>query len=255
MKLKFIGTSSGQTNPKRNHSAILFENDSSKILIDCGDGVSRSLLHQKILPNQINKIIISHFHSDHIAGLPSLLTQMIISKRNTSIDIFIPKGLQITLQNFLRSNFLFIEKYDFKIDLHEFELNKECKFDKDFKFVAKQNSHISNKHNIKIKNLEFVSVSFLFKINKKNIFHTADIGSAKDLLLFNNFNVDTFICETTHLSLKEIENYIIDRKIKRTFLTHINYSDEELISDWHNNLPKNFQRQLIIAHDGLSIKI
>lgn len=55
MKLKFIGTSSGQTNPKRNHSAILFENDSSKFLIDCGDGISRSLLHQNILPNHINK--------------------------------------------------------------------------------------------------------------------------------------------------------------------------------------------------------
>lgn len=255
MKLKFIGTSSGQTNPNRNHSAILFENNSSKILIDCGDGISRSLLHLNISANQIEKIIISHFHADHIAGLPSLLTQMIISKRNTSIDIYVPKGLLNTLRNYLRSNFLFIEKYEFKIELHEFDLNKECKIDKGFKFIAKQNSHISNKQNLKIKNIEFVSVSFLFKINIKNIFYTADIGSANDLILFEKFNIDTFICESTHISLKEIENYIINRKIKRTLLTHINYSDEKLISDWHKNLSKFLVAKVKIAFDGMNIKI
>ena len=39
MKLKFIGTSSGQTNPNRNHSAILFENNSSVVKEDTKEKV------------------------------------------------------------------------------------------------------------------------------------------------------------------------------------------------------------------------
>ena len=100
MKLKFIGTSSGQTSLNRNHSSLFFQLGSTNILIDAGDGISKALLHQNVDHSLIDKIIISHFHSDHLAGLPSLLTQMIIAKRRKAIEIYTHKSLLKTLEKF-----------------------------------------------------------------------------------------------------------------------------------------------------------
>ncbi|MFZ1291086.1 MAG: ribonuclease Z [Melioribacteraceae bacterium] len=255
MNLKFIGTSSGQANLIRNHSSILFDSNTTKILIDCGDGISKSLLQLKIFPNEINKIIISHFHADHLAGLPSLLTQMIISKRKELINIYVPKGLLKTLMKFLQASFLFIDKYEFEINLIEFEFNKSLKLETNFSFLAKQNSHIINKHKLRIPDLEFISVSFLFEINDKKIIYTSDIGKNDDLYIFKDFNSDIFITETTHIELQEIENFVISQNPKKVILTHINFDDEIKIQNWHSSLPKNLHKKIKIAEDRLKVKL
>ncbi|MCB9248844.1 MAG: MBL fold metallo-hydrolase [Ignavibacteriales bacterium] len=137
-----------------------FQLGSTNILIDVGDGISKALLHQNVDHNLIDKIIISHFHSDHLAGLPSLLTQMIIAKRRKAIEIYTHKSLLKTLIRFLESSFLFIDKYDFEIKITGFENDKEINLSDELKFISKQNSHITNKRNVDIKDLEFMSVSF-----------------------------------------------------------------------------------------------
>jgi len=255
MKLKFIGTSSGQTNPNRNHSSLLFDLCSTKILIDCGDGISKALMQQNIAHHEIDKIIISHFHADHLAGLPSLLTQMIISKRTKPIDIFIPKGLLKTLQNFLHASFLFIDKYDFKINLTEFELDKKIKLGDNFNFIAKQNSHIRNKYDIRLDVFEFISVSFLFNVENKKIIYTSDVGGPEDLQIFNEIYPELFITETTHIELKEIKKFISSHNFKNAILTHINYSDEKSIFEWYQNLSKSLQDKIKIAEDNLEIDL
>ncbi|MCB9209284.1 MAG: MBL fold metallo-hydrolase [Ignavibacteriales bacterium] len=253
MELIFIGTSSGRTSLTKFHSSLLFKINSKNILIDSGDGISKTLLNQKISANKITDIIFSHYHSDHLAGLPSLITQMIINNRSESLNIFTHAELVETLKHFLEISYIFIEKLNFKINIEGFEFGKEIKILNKFIFTAKQNSHIKNKHNIESETIKFLSAGFLFNVDSKKIIYTSDIGDKNDLYLFPNESPDIFITESNHIELKEIEEAANLLRLKKVYLTHID--DESTILSWYNKLSDDQKEIFILAEDGMKISL
>ena len=73
MKLTFLGTSCMVPTKKRNHQALFIEHNEEGLLVDCGEGTQRQLKIAEIKPSKISKIFISHWHGDHVFGLPGLL--------------------------------------------------------------------------------------------------------------------------------------------------------------------------------------
>ena len=63
------------------------------MLFDCGEGTQRQILYTKVSPMKISKIFITHFHGDHILGLPGLLQSMGLQGRESKLTIYGPKGL------------------------------------------------------------------------------------------------------------------------------------------------------------------
>ncbi len=248
MHIKFIGTGSGKTSLKRYHSSLLFTGDKT-ILIDAGDGISKALLKQKISWNSIDVIILTHFHADHLAGLPSLLTQMIIDRRKKPLKIYTHSNLIETLNGFLQASLLFSQSFDFALSITGFNFNREVSVSSKFAFKAKQNSHITNKHNIQ--NVNFISASFLFSVNGKNIFYTSDIGSSNDFSLFNTEKIDCFITETTHITLDDIKNFVIRQSFKSVILTHISDGEVKNLTKFVNKLNNSYNLNVILADDGL----
>ena len=252
MQLKFLGTGSGKTSLSRFHSSLLFSADKN-ILIDAGDGISKALLKQNILWNDIDAIILTHYHADHLAGLPSLLTQMIIDRREKPLKIYTHSNLVKTLSSFLQASFLFPQSFDFELSIIGFNFNSEISVSSNFTFKAEQNSHITNKHNIQ--NVNFISSSFLFSVNGKNIFYTSDIGSSNDFSLFKNEKIDCFITETTHITLDDIKNFVLRKNFKSVILTHISDSDIEILTKFVNMLNNSYNLNVILAEDGLDFPL
>jgi ribonuclease Z len=253
MYLNFIGTGSGRTSLNRFHSSLLFKSDEKSMLLDAGDSISRALLNQKLPFNNITDIIISHYHSDHVAGLPSLLSQMIIENRTEPIEIYTHSELVKSLIALLEISNIFIEKLNFLVEIIPFEFDKEIEISNDFKFTAKQNSHIKKKHEIDNDKLKFISSSFLFKVGNNKIVYTSDIGNSEDLFLFNNIQADICITETTHLSFNDIENAATILNPTKIYLTHIDNETE--LRNWYNNLSANEKEKFIIAFDGMMVDL
>lgn len=253
MQLNFIGTGSGRTSLKRFHSSLLFKTNEKNILIDVGDSVSRALLNQDIHFNSITDIIISHYHSDHLAGLPSLLTQMIIKERMEPLKIYTHSELVKSIIAFLEISNIFTKKLNFHFEIIPFNFDKEFKVSDNFKFTSKQNTHITNKHGIDNNDLRFISSSFLFTVGKKKIVYTSDVGSSKDLYLLNDIQADLFITETTHLSFNDLENAAIILNSAKIYLTHID--DETELKNWHNNLSEKKRKKFLLAFDGMIVDL
>lgn len=68
-----LGSGSGTPLPNRLSSAQLLKIAERFILLDCGEGTQISLRKHRISFNRIETICITHFHGDHVFGLPGLL--------------------------------------------------------------------------------------------------------------------------------------------------------------------------------------
>lgn len=93
MEIIFLGTSSAVHSKERNHPSIALKAFGDVMLFDCGEGTQRQILHTKVSPMKISKIFITHYHGDHILGLPGLLQSMSLHGRETELTIYGPCGL------------------------------------------------------------------------------------------------------------------------------------------------------------------
>lgn len=251
MKLQFIGTGSGQTSLKRNHSSILIDTLDSKLLIDCGDGISKALLKSNISFNSIDSILFTHYHSDHFSGISSLITQMKLNDRKNELKIFTHKNLVEPLKEFLHTCYLFEDKLEFEIQFFGYEFDREYIVDKKLSFTTKQNSHISNKYQVtSIPQNRFVSASILFKSEKKEIIYTSDIGEKTDLFLFDKCEPTIYITETTHIELEWLSEVVNFYRPKQIFLTHISDENERKIAIFLKNQTFLSAVKIDVAEDG-----
>ncbi|MCK9595641.1 ribonuclease Z [Candidatus Pacearchaeota archaeon] len=109
IKLIFLGTSDAIPSIERNTTSILLSYKDENILIDCGEGTQRQLRKANFNPCKITKILISHWHGDHILGLPGLLQTLSFSGYNKSLEIYGPRGTKNLMKALLKT-FVFQEK-------------------------------------------------------------------------------------------------------------------------------------------------
>jgi ribonuclease Z len=256
LKIKFIGTGSGKTSINRFHSSILFLSNDYNLLVDCGDGISKAILSQNIHFNSINGILISHLHPDHFSGLCAFIIQMKLNVRQSKLDIFIHESLIEVVKDFIYHSYIFKEKMDFVINYVPFYNDDLYTITENFKFLAKQNTHLNSYRVYDVNNrLSFSCNSFIFDLNGKNVHYTGDIGSLEDILLFKEFEKDILISEISHVSIPGLIKIAELLNIKKLILTHISDEDEPTLLDITKTLGPIVNIEIIDAYDGLSIAL
>lgn len=93
MEIIFLGTSSAVHSYERSHPAIVLKAFGEVILFDCGEGTQRQFIYANVSPMKISKIFLSHYHGDHILGLPGLLQSMNFRGREKKLTIYGPEGI------------------------------------------------------------------------------------------------------------------------------------------------------------------
>jgi len=122
MQILFLGTSSMVPTKERNQSSILISYSSEGILVDCGEGTQRQLKIAGVSLTKITKILISHWHGDHVLGLPGLIQSMSASGYEKTLNIYGPVGTRKFMKKMFEA-FLFDRRMDIKVN----EV-KKCKF-------------------------------------------------------------------------------------------------------------------------------
>lgn len=79
--------------PNRWLTSLLMRYNGNSILIDCGEGTQIAMKKKGLSPHPIRIILFTHFHADHISGLPGLLLSMGNAERSEKVVMVGPKGL------------------------------------------------------------------------------------------------------------------------------------------------------------------
>lgn len=89
-----LGTGGMMPLPKRWLTALMTRLNGSSLLIDCGEGTQIAIREKGWSFHDIDTICFTHYHGDHISGLPGLLLSMGNADRTEPVTLIGPKGLE-----------------------------------------------------------------------------------------------------------------------------------------------------------------
>ncbi len=89
-----LGTGGMMPLPYRWLTALMTRFNGSQLLIDCGEGTQIAMKEKGWSFKPIDVICFTHFHGDHISGLPGLLLTMGNADRREPLTLIGPKGLE-----------------------------------------------------------------------------------------------------------------------------------------------------------------
>lgn len=89
-----LGTGGMMPLPNRWLTSLMIRYNGKSILIDCGEGTQVAMKKKGWSPKPIDIMCFTHFHADHISGLPGMLLTMGNAERNEPLTIIGPKGIQ-----------------------------------------------------------------------------------------------------------------------------------------------------------------
>ncbi len=103
MEIVFLGTGSSVFPGERAHSSIALYSTNSILLLDAGPPLQQRLEKEKLSPNEVDLVVITHIHPDHVLGLPGLLHDLKAMGKTTSPIIVTPFESSKELEHLLKT--------------------------------------------------------------------------------------------------------------------------------------------------------
>jgi len=259
-----LGTSNSIPTATRNHTAILMHYKDENILIDCGEGTQRQFRKLNINPCKITRILITHWHGDHVLGLPGLFQTLALNGYNKTLHIYGPKGTKKFVKEM---NNLFIHVGKLKIKAQE--VSGEFLKTPDFSITALALQHgppcngytFKEKDRLRINKIKLKKL----KLNPKDRSKIKDLTQGKNIKINNkiikyknltygqkgrkiSFILDTKLCPNINKLTKDSDLIIMES-------THI--SEEKQLASRYKHLTseqaaqvakKSKAKKLILTH-------
>ena len=258
----FLGTSCMQPTKKRNHSGFLLRYKNENILFDCGENIQRQMRLTGLKPAKITRLLISHWHGDHVFGIPGVMSAMGVDQFAKKLFIYGPKGSKKYLEHMFKSfaaksiidyeikevhSGIFFENNDFKLEAQPLNHSVDCI---GFSFIEKDRRRIrvakaeklglkgpllgklQQGKDITFKGEKIKADDLSYLVNGKKISYVADTAPCTGANLLSK-DSDLLISEGTHLNeLKErTEKY-----------KHLTVKDAAIMASENN------AKKLIITH-------
>lgn len=93
LAITFLGTGGSVPSARRSTASVLVARGGERLLFDCGEGTQRQMQRSLGLV-QVDAIHLTHFHADHVLGLPGLLKTYDLTDRERPLTVYGPRGLK-----------------------------------------------------------------------------------------------------------------------------------------------------------------
>ena len=276
MELTLLGTGCPKVDFKRYGPSNLVSTDKTKILIDCGSGVTQRLDQLDVSTANIDALLLTHLHSDHVVDFYQLVISSWHSYRISPWTVYGPKGTKKFVKNIMNA------WKDERRQRINFESRSSTKA---FKIIVKEFKSIGN---IKIKdlNIKYFEVDHkpvkyaygfnFFTKNKKKLTISGDTRPCENLIKFaqkadvllHEVFIDGELKETNKMrskkTLHNVRSYHTSSSMlgkiakltrcKKLVLTHLvptKFNEKKL----KKTIKDDFGKNPIVGYDLLKIKI
>jgi ribonuclease BN (tRNA processing enzyme) len=243
-EIVFIGTSDAFGAGGRRQSAIFARGDRGGMLLDCGATTNTGLYQLGISRDEIDVILISHFHGDHFGGIPGFLyASLYTDARRHPIEIVGPPDIEARVHALAHAMGHRLENPDWTFPIHFREVRAGEALSAgpaSIEAFATEHQPESNPQGYRV------------RLGREQIAYSGDTGWFDDLpkqIAASHL----FICECTlhdaqldfHLSLQELREHRDELDCGRLILTHLG----------HEMAERRGQIEIDTADDGLLVKV
>jgi ribonuclease BN (tRNA processing enzyme) len=244
MQLRFVGCGDALGSGGRFNTCFHVTGGRVNFLIDCGASSLPALKRLGIACDEIDLILITHFHGDHFGGLPFLLLDAQFTRRTRPLVIAGPQGIASKLPALMEALFEHSSKTKQRFDLSVVALEPEQS--RTFGEVTVTPYPVVHGES------GGPFLAYRIEAESRIITYSADTEWT-DRLIPAARGADLFIAEAyyydrivkNHLSLKALEAHLPEINAKRLVLTHM--SDDMLAR--LDELPYT------AAHDGMAVEL
>lgn len=132
-----LGTGGTMPLPERALTALILRYNGSTFLVDCGEGTQVQIRRAGYSMHDIDTILITHFHADHITGLPGLLLSMAKLERCEPVKVIAPRAAA----DIIRQLTCTAPVMPFELDIQELESEREVFFEKGLRITSQMAIH------------------------------------------------------------------------------------------------------------------
>jgi len=226
IKLRIIGCGDAFGSGGRLNTCFYVEAPQTRILIDCGATALPGLVQQDIKLEEIDTIIISHFHGDHYGGIPFVLMDAAARSRKKRLSIITPEGGKVKITALLELLYPGSKVLEqLAVDFLEYKTGQVMQT-AHFGLMALPviHSEASLPHGLRI------------SIGDKVISYSGDTSWTETLIPLSA-GADLFICECCffnsrikgHMTYVDLQPRLADLNCKRILLTHF---DREMLKQF-----------------------
>lgn len=225
MKLRFVGSGDAFGSGGRLNTCFHVSGERVNFLVDCGASSLPALTSQGIVRDDIDLVLITHFHGDHFGGVPFLLLDAQFTRRTRPLVIAGPKAIELRLTQLREAMFENSSKREQRFELRVVELTPEATAS----FGAVTVTPFAVVHG----DSGGPFLGYRIEVEGRIIAYTGDTEWTEALIGLGR-DADLFISEAytferpvkNHLSLKTLEGRLGEIRPKRLILTHM--SDDML---------------------------
>jgi ribonuclease BN (tRNA processing enzyme) len=279
-RIVFLGTKGGpRVETGRSNPANLIEINGTRIVLDCGMGVSHQLAEAKVPLTTVQYILIGHHHSDHNLEYGNLVYNAWASGLSTPIHSFGPKGLQEMTKAFWELNRFDVETRiadEGRPDPRKLLIAKDIDADgeilktDDFTITAFRTPHppISDNFAYKFTTPDGVIV---FSSDTEYNPKLAEFAKGADVLVHEALYlpfVDKLVARVkngatlgkhllaSHTSTQDVGKIAAAAGVKLLVLSHLVPGDIDVTDDlWIAGIRENYSGKVIVARDLMELPL
>lgn len=250
MRLVTVGTGTVVPDPERASACHWIASDAADILIDCGAGAVQGLARVGLPWGGLRHLLISHFHTDHVGEIPSLLFALrhaLQPPRTEPLEIWGPKGTRRLFDALSRALGSWLVEPGFPLRLHEICPEETVQIGDLWVSVA-ATPHTDE------------SLAYRFEGGGIALGYTGDTGPSDELAHFFR-GVDLLLAECSlpddialdiHLSPTPLARLAAAADAKRLAVTHV-YPQLRSLDVVALIKQAGYEGEIIVARDGLEL--
>lgn len=243
MDVILMGTACAQSGVDRDNTYLLLRENKGCTLVDVGGNPLGKLKKMNVGLDQVKRVVFTHFHIDHIYGLPSLLWGMWIEGRTEPLDLYCTQTEKEWLEAWIEQMGTAKWPAAFAIRIHTFDWESKTLI------WREEDSWLSifpSKHGVPAVGVEYVCQG-------KVMVYSSDTIVNSEILQFPH--IDLLIHEATqaslntqsHSSLQSIAEFYNWDVIQHAILVHL--MDGEPYEEVWQGLPEHIRSKISIGED------
>ncbi|KQX51812.1 MBL fold metallo-hydrolase [Paenibacillus sp. Root444D2] len=249
MEITLLGTACAVGGMDRDNTYFLIQNREDCTMVDVGGSPLSKLAKLGISVHQVKEIIFTHFHIDHVYGLPSLLWGMWLAGRTKPLIIYCSSENEVQLKKWLEV-----------IDIHQWPVLFEVQI---HKYAWRTESLLIKEEELMITTFPSLhlgpTVGLKIQYKDKVLVYSAD--TEPNSWIKEQKQIDIMIHEATtaerprvnHTSLQEIINYYPLERIDQVVAVHL--TDTEPYDRVLDSQVIAIKDKIIIGFDFMKINL